>query len=145
MKTINHEAQPREEWRTGVVTRMLVSAMTGSHDLCIFEQWCAPGTGAPTHSHRVEEVLSVLSGKMEVWLGDMHETLVQSESIIVPAGTEHGFRNAGKGELHVQAILAAPYFEAIRSPSGEVNVKWNSQTTPSVQSPQDGAGCAVEL
>ena len=48
MKIIKHAEQPREEWRTGVTTRMCVSAVLGSKELCIFEQWCAPGTGAPT-------------------------------------------------------------------------------------------------
>lgn len=27
------------------------------------------GTGAPMHTHKVEEVLSVISGKVEGWLG----------------------------------------------------------------------------
>ena len=29
--------------------RMLFSADNGAASLCIFEQWVAPGTGAPTH------------------------------------------------------------------------------------------------
>ena len=67
--------QTEEEWRAGVVTRMHVSELTGSKTLCIFEQWCAPGTGAPKHKHKVEEVLSVISGKVEVQLGDKIATL----------------------------------------------------------------------
>jgi len=51
-----------EEWRPGVKTRMLASARTGATALCIFEQWVAPGAGAPTHSHPVEEVLIVREG-----------------------------------------------------------------------------------
>jgi len=33
---------------------------------CIFEQWIAPGAGAPTHSHPVEEVLTVRDGEAEM-------------------------------------------------------------------------------
>jgi mannose-6-phosphate isomerase-like protein (cupin superfamily) len=126
MNPIIHGTQTREEWRVGVVTRMRISELTGSKELCVFEQWCAPGKGAPRHTHRVEEVLSVISGKVEVWLGDIIATLTQNESIIVPAGLEHGFRNVGDSELHMQAILAAGYFEANPSPQGDAIVRWRA-------------------
>ena len=60
MKLIDHEGQSREEWRAGVLTRMRVSAVTGSMQLCIFDQWCDPGLGAPTHLHAVEEAIEVI-------------------------------------------------------------------------------------
>ena len=60
----------RETWRDGVETRMLVAAKNGARELCIFEQWVAPGNGAPTHFHQVEEVLTVLAGEAEVWVDD---------------------------------------------------------------------------
>jgi hypothetical protein len=34
-----------EPWRLGVETRMLVSASNGAAQLCVFEQWIAPGAG----------------------------------------------------------------------------------------------------
>ena len=129
MNPIVHGTQTKEEWRAGVVTRMRVSELTGSKELCIFEQWCVPGTGAPTHTHKVEEVLSVISGKVEIRLGDRVATLTQNESVIVPAGLAHGFRNVGEDELHMQAILASGYFEAIPSPSAQAVVRWRS-TSP---------------
>jgi mannose-6-phosphate isomerase-like protein (cupin superfamily) len=124
MNPIIHEAQAKEEWRVGVVTRMRVSELTGSEALCIFEQWCDPGTDAPTHTHKVEEVLSVISGKAEVRLGDKLATLTQNESVIVPAELIHGFRNIGNEELHMLAILASGHFEANPSPEGEPIVRW---------------------
>jgi hypothetical protein len=48
MKTIIHRDNAREAWRPGAETRMLVSAGNGATQLCIFEQWIAPGNGAPT-------------------------------------------------------------------------------------------------
>ena len=129
MKSINHQTQPKEEWRAGVFTRMRISELTGSKELCIFEQWCAPGTGAPVHTHKVEEVLAVIGGKVEVRLGSKIIVLTGSESVIVPAGLEHGFRNVGSSELHMQAILAAGYFEANPRPHGEAIVRWRS-TSP---------------
>ena len=41
---------PIEQWWPGVETRTLVSARNGAAQYCMFEQWVAPGSGAPTHS-----------------------------------------------------------------------------------------------
>ena len=70
MKIAVHSDQPREEWRPGVETRMHVSALNGATQLCIFEQWVAPGAGAPTHSHTVEEVLTVIAGEADMWIDE---------------------------------------------------------------------------
>jgi quercetin dioxygenase-like cupin family protein len=112
VRIVDHERQPTEEWRAGVLTRMRVSAIDGATQLCIFEQWCAPGRGAPTHLHDVEEVLTVLDGQAEFWIGQEYETASAGQSVIVPAGRRHGFRNTGDSTLHLQATLAAPIFQA---------------------------------
>ena len=124
MRIIDHELQAREEWRPGVTTRMQVSAVTGSVQLCVFQQWCAPGKGAPTHLHAVEEILTVLDGEAEFWLEDERANLTKGQSILVPAGRKHGFRNTGTGTLHVQATLAAPIFEASFDDQKEVSRRW---------------------
>ena len=121
---VDHERQASEEWRTGVTTRMRISALTGAVQLCIFEQWCAPGRGAPTHLHAVEEVLTVLAGEAEVWLGEDKATLAAGQSMLVPAGRRHGFRNTGDTTLHVQATLAAPIFEASFDDRNELSRRW---------------------
>jgi len=72
MRVIDLNHQAREEWRSGVLTRMRTSALNGAGQLCIFEQWCETGHGAPTHLHAVEEVLRVLDGEADVWIGDEH-------------------------------------------------------------------------
>jgi mannose-6-phosphate isomerase-like protein (cupin superfamily) len=112
MLKVDSAKQQREEWRTGVLTRMLVSAANGATQLCLFEQWCEPGHGAPTHLHAVEEVLQVLDGEADVWIGERHATLCSGQLAIVPAGHKHGFSNSGKTTLHIRSTLAAPVFEA---------------------------------
>jgi quercetin dioxygenase-like cupin family protein len=124
MQVIDHERQGREEWRPGVITRMQVSAVTNSMQLCVFQQWCDPGKGAPTHLHAVEEILTVLEGQAEFWLEDERANLVKGQSILVPAGRKHGFRNTGTNTLHVQATLAAPIFEASFDDQKEVSRRW---------------------
>ena len=68
-----------EQWRLGVETRMLVSASNGAAQLCIFEQWIAPGAGAPTHSHPVEEVLTVREGEAEMWMDEARITVLAGQ------------------------------------------------------------------
>jgi len=128
MEAISHQEQPWEAWREGVKTRMLVSARTGAVQLCVFEQVVAPGTGAPTHRHPVEEVLTVLDGEAEVWLEDARLTLSAGQSVIVPAGRYHGFRNSGTATLHIHAILASPIFEAQPQGATEVTRRWEAHS-----------------
>jgi mannose-6-phosphate isomerase-like protein (cupin superfamily) len=124
MRIVDHDRQEQEEWRPGVITRMRASALTGTTQLCIFEQWCDPGCGAPTHLHAVEEVLTVLAGQAEVWVGDERATLNVGQSVIVPAGHRHGFRNPGGTTLHVEATLAASMFEAAFDDLRETGRRW---------------------
>ena len=115
-----------ETWRPGVETRMLVSAVTGAAQLCIFEQQVVPGTGAPTHSHPVEEVLTVRDGEADMWIGEAHVTVSAGQSLLIPAGKLHGFRNSGTGTLHVHAVLASPIFEALPEGAADPVRRWQA-------------------
>ena len=124
MHILDHNSQTIDEWRPGVTTRMRVSALTGSVQLCQFEQWCEPGKGAPTHLHAVEEILTVLAGQAEVWIEDERKPMSAGQSVVIPAGRKHGFRNTGTTVLHVMATLAAPIFEASFEDSNEISRRW---------------------
>jgi len=112
MDILDHNTQPQEKWRDGVMTQMRVSALVQSRQLCIFEQHCEPGLGAPMHLHAVEEVLEVIAGTAEIQLRDSKTVLAANQSVVIPAGARHGFRNIGTDTLHVRATLAAAIFEA---------------------------------
>lgn len=124
MKICDPANCPVEQWRPGVETRMLFSAKGGAAQLCIFEQWVAPGTGAPTHSHPVEEVLTVREGEAEMWIGAEHVTVAAGQSLLIPAGRPHGFRNSGKATLHLHAVLASAIFEAMPEGGTEPVRRW---------------------
>ena len=126
MKIIAPEDMPLEAWRPGVETRMLVSAVNGAAQLCIFEQWVTPGVGAPTHAHPVEEVLTVLEGEAEMWMDAQRVTVSAGQSLIVPARRNHGFRNSGKVMLHLHAVLASSIFEATPEGATETVRRWDS-------------------
>jgi quercetin dioxygenase-like cupin family protein len=127
MKVSDPTLIPPEHWRPGVETRMVVSARNGATQLCIFEQWVAPGAGAPTHCHPVEEVLTVREGEAEMWIGEQRAVLTSGQSLIVPAGRWHGFRNSGTSVLHLHAVLASPVFEATPEGAAEVTRRWGGE------------------
>ena len=124
MKLSDVRDMPPEHWRPGVETRMLVSASNGATQLCIFEQWMAPGTGAPTHFHPVEEVLTVREGEAEMWLDQERIIVSAGQSLIVPARRMHGFRNCGTATLHIHAVLASAIFEATMEGATEAVRRW---------------------
>lgn len=124
MTPLDHETQPLEQWREGVMTLMRVSALVRSAQLCIFEQFCDPGLGAPLHLHAVEEVLEVMQGEAEVTLRGEILILRANQSIVIPAGVRHGFRNIGSGILKVRATLASPIFEASYDDRAEQSRRW---------------------
>jgi quercetin dioxygenase-like cupin family protein len=126
MIVVDPKDMPLEQWRAGVETRMLVSAINGTTQLCIFEQWIAPGAGAPTHSHPVEEVLTVREGEAEMWLDQERIIVSAGQSLIVPAGRMHGFRNSATATLHIHAALASPVFEATMQGGTELVRRWEA-------------------
>ena len=126
MTAVTPNKQAREEWRTGVETRMHVSARNGAMQLCIFEQWIGPSMGAPTHWHPVEEVLTVIAGEAEMWIDETHIVITAGQSLIIPSGRRHGFRNVGSKTLHIHAALASSFFDATFDTSAEPIRRWQS-------------------
>lgn len=124
MQVFDHATQPLEKWRDGVMTLMRVSATVQSRQLCLFDQFCDPGLGAPMHLHAVEEVLEVFEGTAEIFLGDESRIVTANQSVLIPAGMRHGFRNVGTGILKVRATLAAPIFEASYDDSAELSRRY---------------------
>ncbi|UDL96219.1 cupin domain-containing protein [Lichenihabitans sp. PAMC28606] len=125
MDIIDHANTPLEQWREGVMTQMRMSFMLGGRQLCIFDQFCDPGLGAPTHIHAVEEVLEVISGSADIWVDGTTAAVRPDQSVLIPAGASHGFRNTGTDTLHVRATLAASIFEAQYESTKETSRRWS--------------------
>lgn len=125
MQILDHNTQPQEKWRDGVMTQVRVSALVQSRQLCIFEQFCDPGLGAPIHIHAVEEVLEVLEGTAEIYLSGKSMIVTANQSVLVPAGAHHGFKNLGSGILRVRATLAAAIFEASYEDRAELSRRYS--------------------
>lgn len=125
MQVLDHNDQPTEKWRDGVITRMRMSILLGGRQLCIFDQFCDPGLGAPIHIHAVEEVLEVIDGRAEIYLNGETAVVSANQSVLIPAGMKHGFKNVETKILHVRATLAAPIFEASYENRNEISRRWS--------------------
>jgi quercetin dioxygenase-like cupin family protein len=49
----------------------------------------------PTHQHPHEQAGVVLSGTVEMWIGEDRRTIVPGDVYLVPGGTPHGARAMG--------------------------------------------------
>ena len=65
-----------------------------------------PGTYLPTHTDSSEEILLVLAGQGEAWVGDETSLLAEGQIALVPAMAPHGIRNTGAEVLRVVGFFA---------------------------------------
>ncbi len=66
-----------------------------------------PGHCHPFHLHpHREEIIHVLEGRAEQWVGDIHRILRPGEVAVIPAGVAHGTYNPFDEELVFHAILS---------------------------------------
>lgn len=107
MPTGNEDTTQFLEWRPGVLTRMHASHAQGAECLCVFEQLCEPGAGAPWHRHDVEEVIVVVEGRAGFQLTESESELAAGRSVRIPAGRRHAFTNVGETTLRLIAIFAS--------------------------------------
>ena len=76
-------------------------------DLLLVRANMEPGHSHPFHTHpNREEVIYVLSGRAEQWIGSQHRILGPGEMVLVPRGEVHGTYNPFRERLVFLAILA---------------------------------------
>jgi quercetin dioxygenase-like cupin family protein len=81
-------------------------ATTGAKDLVVCGVHVYPGKGHNFHKHPgQEEVIHVLEGEMEQWVGKEKRLLGAGDSVFVPRDTPHASFTVGLKTLKVVAIL----------------------------------------
>jgi quercetin dioxygenase-like cupin family protein len=67
----------------------------------LVEMWVEPGGGVPAHVHpSMEERFEVISGELSFLSGRKWRTAAAGETVLVPAGTRHAYRNSGAEPAH---------------------------------------------
>ena len=76
----------------------------GSYSLM---HWAVPaGASAVPHAHEFyEETFYILSGELEVLIGNSTQPVSAGDFIRVPAGARHGFENQSEDEVHMLVSL----------------------------------------
>ena len=106
--------QPRSRrcyFDVGIGSVCLSGADTGG-EYCLLEVSLAPGMGVPRHTHtREDEAYYVLSGELEVVVGDEVFVLKVGDTLIAPRDIPHQLRNPGKTENHYLLVFSPSGFE----------------------------------
>ena len=89
-----------EEW-------LCRSDIVPNRELLMVRANMEPGRSHPFHTHPTrEEIIYILSGRAEQWIGREHRTLSQGEMLLIPKGEVHGTYNPFRERLVFLAILA---------------------------------------
>lgn len=79
----------------GLRKGVLLDESDGAPNFAIRRFELAPGSEVPTHTNAVEHEQHVLAGEYVVGIGEEEYTVTAGDSLLIPAGVEHWYRNEG--------------------------------------------------
>jgi len=70
-----------------------------------------PGTGAPLHTHTIDELIVIVGGKLEVKINGETHVVDKNHTLVIPPGAEHGFKVVGEDTAELLVFFPAldPY------------------------------------
>jgi quercetin dioxygenase-like cupin family protein len=96
----------REKLSWGQLAYLSRPSFTGAKSLVTIEVQIGNGGGHSFHKHpKQEEVIYVISGRIEQWLEKEKKILGPGDSIFIPPNTVHASFNVFKEDAKVLAIL----------------------------------------
>ena len=102
-KTGDVEREQLEWGELGWISR----PATGAQQIVAIEVTLLPGQGHNFHKHpEQEEVIYVLAGEVEQWLGETRQNLTPGDSVFIAAGVVHASFTAGNQPARLLAILS---------------------------------------
>ena len=95
-------------WGPGDLYSLLATGKETNNALFQFEAIVPKGGGPPPHVHsREDESFYVVSGSLEILLGDKTYQAKRGDFVYIPRGTVHSFKNVG-GDTAVQLVTFVP-------------------------------------
>ncbi len=91
----------------GTLFRLSDPEVTNAKQLVVLEVNLSPGNGHDFHKHpRQEEVIYVIEGEIEQWVGTEKRMLGPGECAFIPADVVHASFNVGNAPAKLMAILS---------------------------------------
>jgi len=105
--------------------------LTAAEQLLMVRVLMPPGRAHQFHRHpAMEEIIYVVSGSAEQWVGREKRLLGPGDIAHIPADVVHGTYNAGNETLVFLAILAPAKFEGPALIDVHLEEPWRSLRTP---------------
>jgi quercetin dioxygenase-like cupin family protein len=96
--TVKHASDVRYEAvdaAEGLRKGVLLDESDGAPHFALRRFELAPGSEVPRHTNAVEHEQYVLAGEYVVGIGDDEHTVTPGDTLLIPAGAEHWYRNDG--------------------------------------------------
>lgn len=104
MPIINHAHLPEVPWRPGYRKWDITTHEHGvSTSLSL--NTAEPGTGAPLHTHAIDELIVILSGALEVRIGGETHRVGPAHTLVIPPGVPHGFTVVGEASAEMLVVF----------------------------------------
>lgn len=101
-----------ERQKTGMHHWLSKPGVTEAENLVLVRVYMPPGEGHGFHRHpALEEIIYVLSGTAEQWVGEERRLLGPGEIAHIPKDLVHATYNGGEDELQFLAILSPAEYE----------------------------------
>jgi quercetin dioxygenase-like cupin family protein len=102
--TASEMARDHLDW--GTIDWICRPEITGASDVTVMYVTLKPGAGHAFHVHpNQEEVIYVLSGKIEQWLEAEKQLLLPGDSVFIDANVVHASFNESDGPTHLMVVL----------------------------------------
>ena len=82
----------------GLEKGVLVDEARGAPNFAMRRFTLAPGAEVPKHTNEIEHEQYVLDGEYVIGIGDEEHTVSAGDSLLIPAGTVHWYRNESDEE-----------------------------------------------
>ncbi len=103
---------PRSVTWQGTRYDFLVTAAESGGAVGVFEDRTPPGEGPPLHvHHREDEIFHIREGRFRMWCADRSWDVGPGETVFLPRGVPHTFRNIGDAPGRKLVVVTPGGFE----------------------------------
>jgi quercetin dioxygenase-like cupin family protein len=86
---------------------VLEDASTGTAASALFYFEVPEGRRTPRHTHTAEEVVLVLDGEAEGFVGEARRRVSAGDTVVIPSHAWHGFENVGRDTFRFLGFFAS--------------------------------------